>query len=87
MENTLTNYDIESLLYKAAGFDEFVHWLMNELDATEDMKSREKSELNFIELNGEIRALKKVKDVYCYFKKNGKLPDNTVTELKIDSEF
>lgn len=86
-KKNLTNYEVEKLLYKAAGYDEFVHYLMNELDTIEYFEERETSALNYISLESKKSILKEVKDVYCYFKKNGKLPENKILDLKIDSEF
>ena len=83
----LTNYEVEKLLYKAAGYDEFVHYLMSELDAIEYLEEQESSALTYISLESKKSILKEVKDTYCYFKKNGKLPENKILDLKLDSEF
>lgn len=86
-KKNLTNYEIEKLLYKAAGYDEFLHYLMNELDAIEYLEEHESSALTYISLESKRSILKEVKDVYCYFKKHGKLPENKILDLKINSEF
>lgn len=85
--NELTDYDVEKLLYKAAGLDEFAHYLINEIDNLEEMKNNEAlSALNYLEIVTEINELKRVRDVYCSYKRNGKLPKEIEEQLKAAAE-
>lgn len=83
MKKMMSDYELEKLLYKAAGLDEFVHWLMNEIDLAETEKyDKDISVCKYIETTSELTTLKRVKDVYTYFKKYGKLPEMEILKLK-----
>lgn len=69
-----TNYDIERLLLRAAGLDDFSLYLMHQIDALEDKKNSEEiSSLDYISIYSQLEALKKVQKEYSYYKRNEKL--------------
>lgn len=84
----MTNYDVERLLYKAAGYDDFMLYLMHELDRLEAEKaSATFLTLEYIEITAKIETLKEMKAAYQAVKRTGKLPDAIEKRIELEDEY